>query len=171
MWCPLITSYHAYMLCPGPLLSSDLFNHICDLCVFSYPDVCFLSWSVMFNILLYICVCVAASLFLQGWWVPMFTCYKSLLEVRMNFRLVFSCSNVTLEDVVMLGKCCPSSGDSSLKFLVLVFISGVVSLTQIDVAKIDIYYIRVSFFIITFVFDLFIFRPCCSLLSANSFSS
>ena len=34
----------------------------------------------------------------------------------------------------MLGECCPSGRDSSLNRLVLVFVSGVVSLSQIDVA-------------------------------------
>ena len=63
MRCPFVISYPADMHCPGPLPSSDLFKHICDLCVFSYPDVCFLSWYVMFNILLYIFVCAAARLF------------------------------------------------------------------------------------------------------------
>ena len=45
--------------CPGPLPSFDLLNHVCDLSFFSYPDV--LSRYVMFNILLSICVCAAAS--------------------------------------------------------------------------------------------------------------
>ena len=33
-------------------------------------------------------------------------------------------SNVTLEDVAVLGECCPPSHDSSLNLLVLVFVSG-----------------------------------------------
>ena len=50
--------------CPGPVLPSDLFNQVCDLCLFSYPDVYyFLSRYVMFNILLSIFVCAAANLF------------------------------------------------------------------------------------------------------------
>ena len=49
------------LTCPFP--SSDLFNHICDLGLFSYPDGFFLSLYVMFNILLSIFVCAAASLF------------------------------------------------------------------------------------------------------------
>ena len=43
-----------------------------------------------------------------------------------------ACSNVTLEDVSVLGECCPSSPDSYLNLLVLVFISGAVSLSQVD---------------------------------------
>ena len=45
-----------------------------------------------------------------------------------------ACSNVTLEYVAMLGECCPSGRDSSLNLLVLVFDSGAVSLSQLDVA-------------------------------------
>ena len=58
-----VISYPADVPCPGPLPSSDLFSHVCDLGLFSYPDVCFLSPYVMFNILLSIFVCAAASLF------------------------------------------------------------------------------------------------------------
>ena len=45
-----------------------------------------------------------------------------------------ACSNVTLEDVAVLGECCPSGRDSSLNLLVLVFVSGAVSLSHVDVA-------------------------------------
>ena len=41
MQCPSVISYSADMPCPDPLLPSDLFNHVCDLCIFSYADVCF----------------------------------------------------------------------------------------------------------------------------------
>ena len=41
----------------------DSVSHVCDLCLFSYPDVCFLSRYVMFNIFLSIFVCAAAGLF------------------------------------------------------------------------------------------------------------
>ena len=51
------------MPCPGPLSSSDLFNHVCDLGLFSYSDVFFLSRNVMFNILLSIFVSADAILF------------------------------------------------------------------------------------------------------------
>ena len=61
--CPSVIWYPADMPCPGPLPSSDLFNHVWDLGLFSYPDVCFLSQYVMFNIPLFIFVCAAASLF------------------------------------------------------------------------------------------------------------
>ena len=45
------------------------------------------------------------------------------------------CSHVTLEDVAVLGECCPSGSDSSLKLLVLVLsISDAVYLSQVDVA-------------------------------------
>ena len=47
---------------------------------------------------------------------------------------VQACSNVILEDVAVLGECCPSGRDSSLNILVLNVISGVVYLSQVDVA-------------------------------------
>ena len=65
----------------------------------------------------------------------MFPHHMSLLEVRMNCRLVLqACSNVTLEDGAVLGECCPSARDSSLNLFVLVFVSGAVSLSQVYVA-------------------------------------
>ena len=39
--CPSVISYPADVPCPGSLPSSDLFNHVYDLCLFSYPGVCF----------------------------------------------------------------------------------------------------------------------------------
>ena len=39
--CPSGISYPADVPCPGPLPSSGVFNHVCDLCLFSYPVVCF----------------------------------------------------------------------------------------------------------------------------------
>ena len=40
--CPSVISYPADVTCPGPLPSTDLFNHACDLYIFYYPDVWFL---------------------------------------------------------------------------------------------------------------------------------
>ena len=58
----------------------------------------------------------------------------SLLEVRMSLDLSLQAgSNVTLEDIAVLGECCPSGRDSSLNLLVFVFGSGAVSLSQVDV--------------------------------------
>ena len=51
----------------------------------------------------------------------MFPRHMSLLEVRMSLE---ACSYVTLEDVAVLGECCPSGRDSSLNLLILVFVSG-----------------------------------------------
>ena len=72
-----------------------------------------------------------------------------------------ACSNVALEDVALLDECCPSGRDSSLNLLVLVSVSGAVSLFQVDVtfnvldlSVVDIYWCVFS--IITFVFKLFI---------------
>ena len=79
-----------------------------------------------------------------------------------------ACSNVTLEDVAVLVKSSPPGRDSSLNLHVLVFVSGVVSLSQVDVAfnVLDLSVID----IIPFVFDLFNFRPWLSRSSANSCS-
>ena len=70
----------------------------------------FLSRYVVFNILT-IVVCAAAGLFF-AWLVSV---HVTLLEVRMNCRRVSvkAGSNVTLEDVAVLGECCPSGRDSS----------------------------------------------------------
>ena len=58
-----IIPYPADVPCQGPLPSSDLFNHIYDHCLFSYTYVCFLFWYTVFNVLLSIFDCTAASLF------------------------------------------------------------------------------------------------------------
>ena len=70
-----------------------------------------------------------------------------------------ACSNVTLEDVSVLSEFCPSSRDSYLNLLVLVFVSDSVSLSQVDVAfnvlvlsDIDVH-TGVSVSIIAFVFN------------------
>ena len=70
----------------------------------------------------------------------MFPRRMPLREVRKMLVIYLQvCLNVTLEDVAVLGECCPSSRDSFLKSPCLCF------------------YLRCYF--ITFVFDLFIFRP------------
>ena len=60
--CPSVTSYPVDVLCLGPLPSSHLFNHVCDLWFFSNTDVCVMSRYVMINILLSIFFVAAASL-------------------------------------------------------------------------------------------------------------
>ena len=126
MQCPSVIPYPATVPCPGPLPSSDLFNHMC---VFSLSQMLvFLSLYVIFNILLSIFICAAASLFF-AWVASAHVSAMSLLEVAMSCRR--SClqtySNVTLEDVTVLGKCCPSGRDSYLNFHVFVFVFGAVS--------------------------------------------
>ena len=102
----------------------------CERGLFSYPDVCFPAPYVMFNILLSILVCAAASLFFA--WVvsacfrAVCHCWKYAYVVDLPLQ---ACSNVTLEDVALLGECCPSGHDSSLNLLDLVFVSGAVSLS------------------------------------------
>ena len=51
------------LLCSAQVHFSDFFNHVCDLCLFSYPDVFFSPGMVLLNIFLSIFVCAAASLF------------------------------------------------------------------------------------------------------------
>ena len=65
----------------------------------------------------------------------MFPRHMQLLEAGMSCRFLSlqACSIVTLEDVAELGECCPSRRDS-LNFRVLVFVSGAVSLSQVDIA-------------------------------------
>ena len=58
-------------------------------------------------------------------------CWKYAWVVDVSLE---ACSNVTFEDVAVLGKCRPSGRDSSLNLLVLVFVSGAVSLSQVDAA-------------------------------------
>ena len=74
-----------------------------------------------------------------------------------------ACPNVTLEDVAVLGECCPSGRGPSLNLLVLVFVSRAVSLSLVDVAfnllDLGVVGTGVSFSIITSVFYLFVFRP------------
>ena len=143
---------------------------MCDLCLFSYPDVCFLSRYVMFNIFLSIFVCAAAGLFFA---CPCFRavchCWKYAWVVDLSLQ---ACPSVTFEDSGVLSECCPSDRDSSLNLLFLCFVSGAVSLFQVDVAlTLSIWmlltYIGVSFSIITFVFDVFIFRSWFPVPSGN----
>ena len=51
----------------------------------------------------------------------MFPRLTSLLEVVVVDLFLQACSSVTLEDVAVLGECCPSGRDSSVNLLVLVF--------------------------------------------------
>ena len=88
---------------------------------------------MIFNILLSIFICAAASLFF-AWVVSTHVSVSYVIAGSMHDLSLQACSNVTLEDVVVLGKCCPSGRDSSLNLLVLVFVSGAVSLSQVDVA-------------------------------------
>ena len=55
----------------------------------------------------------------------MFPAQTSLLEV-VDLSLQ-ACSNVTHDDVPMLGECCPSGRDYSLNLLVLVFVTAAVT--------------------------------------------
>ena len=123
MQCSSVIPYPANVPCPGPLPSSDLFNHMCDFGLFSFPHV---SFSV--HVCPFPSVCAAASLFF-AWVASAHVSAMSLLEVAMSCRR--SClqtySNVTLEDVTVLGKCCPSGRDSYLNFHVFVFVFGAVS--------------------------------------------
>ena len=63
----------------------------------------------------------------------MFLDCMSLLGV-VDLSLQQACSNVSLEDVAVLGDCCPPGRDSFVNLVVLVFVYGAISLTQVDVA-------------------------------------
>ena len=101
-------------------------------CVFSLTHMfVFLPRNMMCNILLSIFVCAAASLGGEC------LCFRAVCHCRKNARIadlpLQAHPNVTLEDVAVLGKCCPPGRDSFLNFC-LVFVSDVVSLSQVDVA-------------------------------------
>ena len=75
----------------------------------------------MFNILLFIFVCAAASLFF-AWVVSVHVSVPYVIAG--STHELQACSNVTFEDVAVLGKCCPSGRDSSSDLLVLVCVYG-----------------------------------------------
>ena len=77
---PSVTSYPGDVPCPGPHPPSDLFNHFCDLCPFSYHK----TYSFPF-LLVRLLACS-----LLGWCVPMFPRRMSLLEVCMSYILLSS---------------------------------------------------------------------------------
>ena len=79
---------------------------------------------MMFNILLSISVCAAASLFL-AWLMRTHINVPYVIAGVVDLSLHAS-SNVTLENVAVLGECCPAGRDSSLNRFVLVYISGAV---------------------------------------------
>ena len=82
--------------------------------------------------------------------------------VRLSCRLVSSrCFNVTLEDVAELDDCCPSGHDSSLDHLVWVFVSGAVSLSQVDVAF-NVLHLRVVDIYLCIVFHHHLSSSCSS---------
>ena len=112
-------SYSADVPCSGSLPSSDLFNHVCDLSLFSYPRVCFLSRYVMFSILLLNVVGAVASLFF-AWLVNghISACYKYARVLGLSLQ---ACSHVTFEDIAVLDECLPFSRDSSLNLFVWYF--------------------------------------------------
>ena len=101
--------------------------------VFSLTQVfVFLSRHAMFNILLSIFVCAAANVFF-AWLVSAHVSapYDIAWVVDLSLQ---ACSSVTLEDVTVHGECCPSGRDSALNLLVLVVVSGAVSLSHVFVA-------------------------------------
>ena len=60
--------------------------------------------------------------------------------------------NVTLEDVVVLGECCPSGRDSSLNFLVLVFVLSVMRLRRF---KTVLHYIKSMQSLVIFITHMY----------------
>ena len=107
---------------------------------------------------------------LLAWWVPMFLCRMSLLEVRMSCRLVFSsmfqCYPWICRGAWWMLSIRPWFFFESrcLGFCLWCCIS-VPGRRSFQHSWSECCW--VSFPIITFVFNLFIFRPCLSLVSAN----
>ena len=96
--------------------------------VFSLTQIfVFLSRHAMFNILLSIFVCAAANVFF-AWLVSAHVSAPYDIASVVDLSLQAG-SSVTLEDVAVHGECCPS-----LNLLVLVIVSGSVSLSQVIVA-------------------------------------
>ena len=61
--CPSSISYYIDVPCPGSLQASIFINHARDVCLFSYPYVCFyVTIYYMFNIILSIFLCASLSL-------------------------------------------------------------------------------------------------------------
>ena len=89
--CPSVILYHAGVPSPDSLPSSDLFNHVRELGLFSYPDVCFFCpemWCLTYSFPSLFVWLLACSLHI--WWVPVFLRRMSLLEIRMSCRFVSS---------------------------------------------------------------------------------
>ena len=78
---------------------------------------------MIFNILLSIFVCAAASLFFV-WVVCAHVSVPYVIVGNTHELSLQACPNVTLEDVAVLSECCPSGRDSSSNLLVLGFVSG-----------------------------------------------
>ena len=134
--CPSVILYPGDLPYPRPLPSFDLINHICDLCVFFLSTCLFVCpgmWCLTYSFPPLFVRLVACSLL--DWWVSCFRavchCWKYAWAVDLPLQ---ACPNVTIEDGAVLGECCPSGRDSSLNLFVFVFVSGAVSLSQIDEA-------------------------------------
>ena len=130
---------------------------------------------VMFDILLSISFFAAARLFF-AWVVSAHVSTPYVIAGSTHAWIVDlslqAYTNITLEDVAVLGECCPFGSDSSLNLIVLVLVSGGVSLRQVDVAfnifdlsVVDIYWCVVFHHHLCLQFV--ICRPWFSLSSAN----
>ena len=142
--------------------------------VFSFTHMfVFLYRYVMFNILLSIFVCAATSLFF-AWMVSAHVSAPYVIAGsthELQFLSLQACSNVTLEDVAVLGECY----DSSFNLLGLVFVSGAVSLSQVDVSfnVLDLKVVDICWFVVFhnhLCLRLVHFQTLVLLSSANSCS-
>ena len=133
--CPSVILYSTDVLCPAQPGSTSVFSLVqSDLwpLFFLFPRCLFFSpgmWCLT-NLFPSLIVRLLACSLLDRL-VPMFLhrhCWKYAWGVDLSLQ---ACSNVTLEDVAVLGECCPSGRDSSLNLLL---VSGAVSLSQVDVA-------------------------------------
>ena len=85
----------------------------------------------MFNILLSIFVCAAASLFF-AWVVSAHVSAPYVIAGSTHELYTCLFKHVPVVPLKMVGECYPSGRDSSLNLLVLVVVSGAVSLSKVD---------------------------------------
>ena len=99
-----VISCPADVPCPGPLPSSHLFNHVCDLGLFLTQMFVFLSGYVVFNVLLPSFVCAAASLSF-ALVVSAHVSASYVIAGSTHELSLQACSSVTFEVVAVLGEC------------------------------------------------------------------
>ena len=114
--------------------SSDLFSHVCDLCLFNFTQMfVFLSRYVIYNKLLSVFVWAAASL-VFGWVVNAHVSAPYVIAGSTHELWICLFKHVPMLPLKMSRFLALSGRDFSLNLLVFVFDSGAISLSQADVA-------------------------------------